>query len=220
MDEPEVAIYDNGTGRWQYEDEYPVRRTEWKRFYIGTGLTSTSPWGSLGEDSPGRQKDSSTFKHPSVKRQIPGSFIFLPNPDNKEFLAFTTPPLEEDITIKGPVSMTLYASTTEKRPSDWAFFIKIGEIGPDGSALNPVTGKPFLRPDWTDAWTPKELTCGAMETSRQNSEGSMNQDQSREIHGILLLTLKFLSRIPYMNFRSSLYPFLIHLKRDIKYGCR
>ena len=53
--------------------------------------------------------------------------------------------------------MTLYASTTEKTPSDWAFFIKIGEIGPSGPALNPVTGKPFPRPDWTDAWTPKEV---------------------------------------------------------------
>jgi predicted acyl esterase len=157
MNEPEVAIYDNGTGRWQYENEYPIRRTEWKSFYINRDVSSTAPWGVLGEESSDRQKDSSSFKHPPVKKQITGSFIFLPNSDNKEFLAFTTPPLEEDVTIKGPVSMTLYASTTEKTPSDWAFFIKIGEIGPDGPALNPVTGKPFLRPDWTDVWTPKEV---------------------------------------------------------------
>ena len=49
-------------------------------------------------------------------------------------------PVHEDITVKGPVSMTLYASTTERTPSDWAFFIKIGETCQDGQALNPVTG--------------------------------------------------------------------------------
>jgi predicted acyl esterase len=138
MIEPEVAVYDNGTGRWRYENEYPIGRTEWKRFFIGTESSSTFPWGSLGEKSSDNKSDSSSFKHPPVKRQSPGSFIFLPNSDNKEFLGFTTPPLEEDVTIKGPVRMTLFASTTEKTSSDWAFFVKIGEIGPDGPALNPV----------------------------------------------------------------------------------
>jgi predicted acyl esterase len=157
MDEPEVAVYDNGMGRWRYENEYPIKRTEWKKFFMGAKSSASSPWGLLCEKLPDAKTDSSSFRHPPVKKQLPGSFIFMPNSDNKEFLAFTTPPLEEEVTIKGPVSMTLYASTTEKTPSDWSFFIKIGEIGPGGPAFNPVTGKPFLRPDWTDAWTPKEV---------------------------------------------------------------
>jgi hypothetical protein len=103
--------------------------------------------------------------------------------------------------------MTLYASTTEKRPSDWAFFIKIGEIGPNGPAMNPVTGKPFLRPDWTDAWTPKEVNLwsyGNLKTKFRRLDESRSK---RVTPGTPLPTLKFLSLIPYMNFRSSLYPF-------------
>jgi hypothetical protein len=53
--------------------------------------------------------------------------------------------------------MTFYASTTEETPSDWAFFVKVGEIGPHGAALNPVTHEPHLRPDWTDDWTPQQV---------------------------------------------------------------
>jgi predicted acyl esterase len=157
MDEPEVAIFDNGTGKWRYENEYPLERTQWKKFYLQKRTSSTVPWGTLRENLPDKDERPDSFKHPPAKRRIPGSFNFFPDSDNREFLAYTTPPLDEDITIKGPVSMTIYVSTTEETPSDWAFFVKVGEIGPDGAALNPVTKEPHLRPDWTDAWTPKEV---------------------------------------------------------------
>ncbi|MCJ7654046.1 MAG: CocE/NonD family hydrolase, partial [Dehalococcoidia bacterium] len=34
MDEPPVAIYDTGKEEWRYENEYPLARTGWKRFYL------------------------------------------------------------------------------------------------------------------------------------------------------------------------------------------
>ena len=34
MNEPEVAIYDNGTGKWRYENEYPLKRTRWEKYYL------------------------------------------------------------------------------------------------------------------------------------------------------------------------------------------
>ena len=181
MDEPEVAIYDNGTGKWRYENKYPLARTQWKKFYLRGGTTSTNPWGALSENLPDKDERPDSFKHPPVKNRIPGSFNFLPNSDNREYLAYTTPPLDADITIKGPVSMTFYASTTEETPSDWAFFVKVGEIGPDGQAINPVTKEPHLRPDWTDDWTPKEVNLwsyGNLKTKfREVDEGKSKPGQ-------------------------------------------
>ena len=57
----------------------------------------------------------------------------------------------------GPVSFTLYASTTEEITTDWSFFVKMGEMVPEGAPLNPVTGKPEIKPEVTDPWTPREV---------------------------------------------------------------
>src|SRR5262245_9965294 len=37
MDEPEVAIFDAGTRRWRYENEYPLARTQWTKLFLRAG---------------------------------------------------------------------------------------------------------------------------------------------------------------------------------------
>ena len=129
MDEPEVAIYDNGTGEWRYENEYPLARTEWKKFYLRDKGEPGQKWGLLGE-APAKDKEGpSTYKNQSP-------------PGQPQYAAFATPPLEADTRIQGPLAITLYASTTEQVLTDWSFFVKIGEIAPDGALLNPVTKQP------------------------------------------------------------------------------
>jgi predicted acyl esterase len=148
MDEPEVAIYDNGTGKWRYENEYPLARTRWTKFYFHERTAKTEPWGSISEVQPTRKENPDTYRHPSP-------------PDKAQFLAYTTPPLEEDLVVRGPVSMTFYASTTEEALSDWSFFVKVGEMVQSGLLLNPVTKEPQIKPDgWlntTNSWTPREV---------------------------------------------------------------
>src|SRR5208283_3618892 len=41
--------------------------------------------------------------------------------------------------------------------SDLSFFVKMGEMMPDGVPLNPVTGKPEIKPEASDSWTPREV---------------------------------------------------------------
>ena len=57
----------------------------------------------------------------------------------------------------GPVSFTLYASRAEEVTTDWSFFIKMGEMVPEGVPLNPVTSQPEIKPEVTDLWTPREV---------------------------------------------------------------
>ena len=147
MDEPEVAIYDNGTGEWRYENEYPLARTAWRKFYLHEKTTATEPWGLISDVSPTEKERAGTYRYP-------GS-AFGP----KEFLAYTTPPLEEDLVVRGPVSITFYASTTDENTADWTFFVKVGDISPGGKPLDPMNNPrdPINKPLWTDAWTPPDV---------------------------------------------------------------
>ena len=48
-------------------------------------------------------------------------------------LAYATPPLDRPVTVNGPVSATLYGSTKSIDTSLWAYFLKVGDMAPDGS---------------------------------------------------------------------------------------
>jgi len=98
--------------------------------------------------------------------------------DRQNFVAYATPPLEEDLRVWGPVSFTLYASTTEKVTTDWSFFIKMGEMVPEGAPLNPVTGSPEIKPEVTDAWTPDEVqiwSWGSLKAKFREVDESMSR---------------------------------------------
>jgi predicted acyl esterase len=147
MDEPEVAIYDNGSEEWRYENEYPLARTLWEKFYLHEKNISTEPWGSISKVPPTDNEKPDTYRHP---RSAFGT---------TEFLAYTTPPLEEDLVVRGPVSITFYASTTDQNTYDWAFFVKIGDISPSGQTLDTSNNPrdPRNKPFWTDVWTPPDV---------------------------------------------------------------
>jgi putative CocE/NonD family hydrolase len=161
MDEPEIAIYDNGSGKWRYENEYPLARTKWEKYFLH-GKTATTESGlinkALGQEKP------EVLHNISLNTQMIASYgIFLDQKkkggekEESHFVVYTTPPLEEDLRVWGPVSLTLYASTTEEVTTDWSFFIKMGEMVSSGVPLNPVTGNPEIKPEVTDPWTPREV---------------------------------------------------------------
>jgi predicted acyl esterase len=161
MDEPEIAIYDNGTGQWRYENEYPLARTKWEKYYLH-GKTVPAESGSINK-ALGQEKPQA-FQNIGLNTQMIASYgMFL---DKKKkggeaelsnFVVYTTPPLEEDLRVWGPVSLTLYASTAEEVTTDWSFFVKMGEMVSSGVPLNPVTGNPEIKPEVTDPWTPREV---------------------------------------------------------------
>ena len=159
MDEPEVAIYDNGTGKWRYEDEFPLKRTQWTKFYLHGKSTGGDIYGNLdrvppGEESPDIYHNISLNTAMTASYGLAGS---LAEPEKSRNVAYMSQPLEEDITFWGPVSFTFYASTTEEVTTDWSFFVKMGEMVPEGVPLNPVTGNPEIKPEVNDPLTPQEV---------------------------------------------------------------
>jgi len=124
MDEPEVAIFDSGTRQWRYENEYPVKRAQWISFYLRAGAAGSAarpPHGLLSEAAPAREPPDSYSLPESLAQLTAG----------KPVVAYATPSLEKDLRIWGPLSLTLYAASSQ---IDTAWYVKVMDLKPDGTA--------------------------------------------------------------------------------------
>ena len=126
MEEPPVLIYDGGKDEWRYENEYPLARTRWTRYYLRSNPARppAPPQGSINKEEPGADEPPERFKMPRLRPEL-----IL----NKPVLAYATEPLERDLTVKGPLSITLYGSSAASDTSLLAWFVKLGDRAPDGS---------------------------------------------------------------------------------------
>ena len=109
---------------------------------------------------PGEKEKPDIYHNISLNTAMKDSYGIIDNQlqsINSRFLVYLTPILEDDLRVWGPISFNLFASTTEEITSDWCFFIKMGEMVPEGVPLNPVTGKPELKPEINDQFTPSEV---------------------------------------------------------------
>jgi len=174
MEEPEIAIYDNGTGKWRYENEYPLQRTEWTKYYLHKGQIDTEP--------PAADEKSDFYHNISLNTDLIAAYGIVDEepaaPNKPKYLVYISPPLEEDIRVFGPVSFNLYAATSEEITSDWSFFVKMGEMVPEGVPLNPVTGRPEIKPEATDSFTPREVqiwSWGSLKTKFREVDESMSR---------------------------------------------
>ena len=130
MAEPEVAIFDAGTRQWRYENEYPVKRTEWTKFYLRAnpeGPATQAPYGLLSNTQPGNEAPD--------KYKMPDSYAQLTT--GKPVVAFATPPLEKNLRVWGPLSLTLYGSSTSL---DTAWYVKVVDLKPDGTVARLTRG--------------------------------------------------------------------------------
>jgi len=115
MDEPEVAIFDSGTRAWRHENEYPLARTQWTKFYVrGTALGATPPTANETPD---------TYRLPDSYAQLIAG---------KPVLSYQTQPLDKPLRLGGPASFTLFASSSQ---IDTLWFVNLLDVNPEGRAL-------------------------------------------------------------------------------------
>jgi predicted acyl esterase len=120
VQEPEVAIFDAGTRAWRYENEYPLARTQWTPFYLGAGAAGPAtqpPYGLLSREMPGEQ-DPDRYRMPDSYAQLTAG---------KSVVSYLTPPLERDLRVWGPASLTLHASSSAP---DTVWFVKVFDVPP------------------------------------------------------------------------------------------
>lgn len=122
---PEAYVFETGTNRWQKYDTWPPRTVSVQSLYF-------HPKGQLRSDPPPSEGEDSFDEYVSdPAKPVP----FIPNIaigmtrehmlDDQRFaasrtdvLVYTTEPLNEDLTIAGPIRSHLYVSTTGT-DSDW-----------------------------------------------------------------------------------------------------
>jgi len=144
-DWPDARIFVMGANEWKDYDDWPPRKASEKKFFMGStgGANSSAGDGVLAADPPaGPGHDTYLFDPNNPVPTYGGAnFHFMLHlvgvKDQREIeerddvLVYTSPPLDDDLEIAGPVSAVLYAST-EGRDTD--FTAKLVEVRPDGYA--------------------------------------------------------------------------------------
>ena len=152
MDEPPVKIFVMGDDVWREENEWPLARTQYVNHYLhsegkanslnGNGALSTQP---PTEESP----DVFLYNpmDPVPTRGGPlccnayftagGAYDQREIEARQDVLVYTTPPLERDTEVTGPILVTLWAATSER---DTDFTAKLVDVCEDGCARNLTDG--------------------------------------------------------------------------------
>lgn len=135
MDEPPIKLFVMGINKWRFENEWPLARTKWTRFYL-------HPKGRLSTRVPGRAKAES-FTQPA------------PYLDPTVYcLRYSVGPLDEDLEITGPVALYLNASI-DKDDTNWMAdlvdvdaegnrqWLSVGYLKAKFRATDPGKSKPY-----------------------------------------------------------------------------
>ena len=153
MDEPPVYIFVmgggvTGNGRWRHENEWPLARTHYTRYYLhsdgsantrsGDGTLSTVP---PGAEPPDRYVYDPADPAPTLR----GNTLMIPHgvadqrstEDRGDVLVYTSEPLEQDLELTGPIKVQLFAASSAV---DTDFTAKLVDVRPDGYAQNIQDG--------------------------------------------------------------------------------
>jgi putative CocE/NonD family hydrolase len=142
---PAVRIFVMGDNAWRDEQEWPLARTQWTRWFLHAD-GSLSPSAPPGEAQPSRYTYDPHDPVPSVggSTLFNGRFDWLPGPRDQrtvearaDVLSFTSEVLAADLEVTGPVTVTLHAATSA---ADTDFTAKLVDVWPDGRALCVVDG--------------------------------------------------------------------------------
>jgi len=131
---PEAYVFQTGTNRWRRLDAWPPKAARPKSVYLREG-------GTLAFEPPGDSDDASDEYVSDPAHPVP----FLDRTDNTmtveymvadqrhasrrpDVLTYQTPVLEEDLTVAGPVKVSLHVATTGT-DADWV--VKLIDVYPD-----------------------------------------------------------------------------------------
>ncbi len=147
-----VRLFVMGENVWREEHEWPLARTQYTPYYLHSRgkANSLNGDGTLSPEAPGpEQPDRFLYdpRHPVPTRGGPlccwpgalpqGAFDQTPVERREDVLVYTTPPLQEDVEVTGPVVVTLYAASSAV---DTDFTAKLVDVHPGGFAQNLTDG--------------------------------------------------------------------------------
>lgn len=162
-----VKIFVMGENKWRYEDAWPLERTKETHYYLHSeGKANTAAGDGALATTAAHNAAADSFVYdpanpvPTVGGPLCCDATHLPpGPrDQREVearndvLVYSTPPLEQDVEVTGPVTLDLFAKSSAV---DTDFTAKLVDVGPDGFARNLTEG--ILRARFRNSTSTQEL---------------------------------------------------------------
>jgi putative CocE/NonD family hydrolase len=142
MAEPPIKLFVMGANVWRDEQEWPLARARNTPYYLHAD-------GRLNPDEPGAETpDHYTYDPADPVPTRGGALLMTPEYPAGPFdqrriearpdvLVYTTPPLERDAEVTGPITVHLWASSSAP---DTDFVARLTDIYPDGRVINLTDG--------------------------------------------------------------------------------
>ena len=112
MDEPPIKMFVMGVNKWKFENEWPLARTQWTKFFL-------HPEGKLSTEEVDGAPAPDRFTQPA------------PYLDPKVYcLEYNSAPMQQDMEVTGPVAVYLDA---EIDIDDTNWMVDLVDVAPDGS---------------------------------------------------------------------------------------
>jgi len=149
QDWPAYYLFVMGENRWRGENEWPLKRTRFSAYFLHCGgrANSLKGAGSLSTAEPADEpQDQFTYDGSNPVPSVGGNNLVgaTAGPydqtkveEREDVLVYSTPPLEQDVEVTGPVKLTLWASSSAR---DTDFTGKLVDVYPDGKAYNLCDG--------------------------------------------------------------------------------
>jgi putative CocE/NonD family hydrolase len=149
QDWPAYYLFVMGENRWRGEGEWPLKRTHFTSYFVHSGghAASLKGDGSMNTTEPGDEPlDQFTYDGNNPVPSVGGNNLIgaTAGPldqtrveEREDVLVYSTPPLEQDIEVTGPVKLVLWAASTAR---DTDFTGKLVDVLPDGRAYNLCDG--------------------------------------------------------------------------------
>jgi putative CocE/NonD family hydrolase len=144
-----LQIFVMGENKWRFENEWPLARTQWTPFYLGSAgnANTLNGDGHLSRNQTETAKcapDTFISKHEDPVPTCGGRVVGNGGQRNQteiekrnDVLVYTLPQLTQAMEVTGPVSMKLFASSSTP---DADFAVKLVDVYPDGRPFNVCDG--------------------------------------------------------------------------------
>jgi len=147
--EPLVSLFVMGTNDWLHGNAYPLAGTKMTKFYLA----------SKGDAHTHDGKGWLTTELPTENGSTPDIYTYDPGDptpadpeERKDILIYKTQPMTEPLTIAGPMSAVLYASSSAK-DTDW--ILRLAKSDRKGKALLLGTG--IIRARYRESFSEPKL---------------------------------------------------------------
>ena len=147
-----IKLFVMGENTWRYENEWPLARTQFTNYYLHSDghANSAAGDGTLSPREPGDERPDHYLYDPNnpvptmggqlccYPTQLPyGAFDQSAVERRADVLVYSTPPLERDVEVTGPITVNLWAITSAP---DTDFTAKLVDLAPNGFARNLTDG--------------------------------------------------------------------------------